>query len=319
MGGAWHGSVLKLLLTEHGLLEHLTDVFGEQISAGTLQTDELQRMVALTFRHIDADGTGTVTCGEFIASFMASELITVPMMARYFDDDVKAGPLRVLLDSSWHDRNTEIQQWKAAQQEKKEAQSLRESESDEEPPSWQVFPSEKLATTVKDDRINFSGQEARPPIGFEAVLRRLDALESLNLERRVTQLEADEIFRREHGLQAETERKTALDVLTVRIDEIDLAMVRLRSEVWRGLEKNEAIAKRGRSRESDSISRWSRRTPGSTPGSSVSISIPPSDRPPQMRAEDVPPVWNVQSEQSILPPLATLGGVLSTAGGRMRG
>jgi len=174
MGGAWHGSVLKLQLTEQGVLEHLSDVFGEQIGTGTLQMEELQRMVAVTFRHIDADGTGSVSCSEFIHSFMQSELITVPTMARYFDDDVKAGPLRVLLDSSWHERAHDITQWRASQNEKKDAESQRGGpENNEETLSRKVSSEEMLAKTLNGAETDFSGQDARQPVGFESVLRRL--------------------------------------------------------------------------------------------------------------------------------------------------
>jgi len=319
MGGAWHGSVLKLSLTEQGVFEHLSDVFGDQIDAGTLQKEELQRMVAVTFRHIDADGTGTVTCGEFITSFMASELITVPTMARYFDDDVKVSPLRVLLDSSWHQRAHDIKLWKASHQEQKETESLKGGplkggpEINKEIPSGQVSSEEPLAKTVKDVRNDFSGQHARLPVGFEAVLRRLEALEAQNLDHRIARLEADEIDHREDILQITQQQEyqkadsAALDALTLRIDELDLAMVRLRSEVWRGFD-NEVIAMRERlgpvrdqshesqldSRELDTGgSRWSKRTPAS----SSSFALPPTDRPLRMMAEEAPPIWDIQPEQ----------------------
>jgi len=319
MGGAWHGSVLTLQLTEQGVLEHLTDVFGEQISAGTLQMEELQRMVAVTFRHIDADGTGSVSCGEFIASFMASELITVPTMARYFDDDIKVGPLRVLLDSSWHERAHEIKKWKAAEQEKKDAESLKgESESNEKTPSIEVLCKEQLAKTLRGAGIEFAGQGAQQPAGSEAVLQRLEALEALNLERRIAQLEADETLRREDSLritqQEEDEKalKAAFNALAMRIDELDKVMVGFRNEIWREFD-NEVIAMRGqlapirdRSRESQFNSRetasggnrGTKRIPWcSTPWSSSSAFLP-TDRRLHMMEQDPPPIWDIKTEQA---------------------
>jgi len=348
MGGAWHGSVLKLHLTEQGVLEHLTDVFGDQISAGTLQMGELQRMVAVTFRHIDADGTGSVTCGEFIHSFMSGELITVPTMARYFDDDIKVGPLRVLLDSNWHERKQDVMQWKAANQAKEEKLTPHPEgspESSENGPSREIsrqsVQSEEMPAKIANDaEVNDSGLNDRHPVGFDAVMQRLEALEALNLEHRLGQLEADEILRREDSLRItrqeedEVDLKAALTALIGRVDELDLAMVGVRHEVWRGLD-NEAMAmRRDRSRESkfdsrealaamrreksreskldprdDSTlqpvgsfgSRGSKRTYqwSSTAASSASFGFPPTDRRLQRALEEAPPLWDVAHEKEM--------------------
>merc|ERR1712046_251789 len=105
--------------------------------------------------------------------------------------------------------------------------------------------------------------------------------------------------------------KDRLVALTLRIDELDLAMVRLRSEVWRGCD-NEAIGMRGQVnpirdqshesqldfREPDiGGSRWSKRTAWcKTPGSSSCFSLPPTDRPLSMMAEEAPPFWDDTEE-----------------------
>jgi len=315
-----------------------TDVFGEQISAGTLQMEELKRMVAVTFRHIDLDGTGSITCGEFIHSFMSGELVTVPTMARYFDDDIKVGPVRLLLDSSWHERAHEIKLWKAAQQAK--AESLTgESESNGEDPQRQVSnqSEEKLAKTVNDAGTNglglTLGQDAWQPPGFEAVFRRLDALEAeaeawerrlssmealtlerrleeLNLRRRVATLEADEISRRENSLRItqreedDTVERATITVLTGRVDELYSAMIELRNEVC-GLD-NEAMAGREQCHDSrfDSFdsgsygNRVSKGMPGDyTAPSSSCFAFPPTDRKLGIMPEEAPPIWNINPDE----------------------
>jgi len=209
MGGEWEGSVLKLSLSQHGVLGHLTDVFGEQIKAGMLQMEELKRMVAVTFGHIDTNGNGTISCGEFIHLCMSGELITVPTMAKFFDDDVPVGPLRLLLDSNWHERKEELAKWKRQVEETMtEELGITEPEA-EEPKSntrleatGPLLYSGERAADVRTVEVSSWRQQLDNGVNgqmtqkLDALEQRLVALEKQQLEKRVEDLELDEEFKR---------------------------------------------------------------------------------------------------------------------------
>jgi len=189
-----------------------------------------------------------------------------------------------------------------------------------------------LAQTVNDAGTNVSGktlgQDARQVVGFEAIFRRLDALEgagwerrlssleALNVERRIAQLEAEEILRRERSLQFtrqeeenESAYNAALNALTDRVAKLDLAMVGIRSAVWHGLDYEGTAMRdrlgRDRSRESGFFGvGGSRGKPwSSTAVSSSSMVFPPTDRRLRMMTEEAPPIWDINKETSAVVPL----------------
>jgi len=85
MGGIWTGQARELPgLTRPCMLHQLTDVFEEPLRKGQLEMDELHRMVALVFRHLDRDGTGEIGLSEFVHSFVAHDAIKIEDAVRFF-------------------------------------------------------------------------------------------------------------------------------------------------------------------------------------------------------------------------------------------
>jgi len=85
MGGKWTGSCETLEgLTKRDLFHHMCDIFGHHISTGEMQESTLKSLTAAFFRRIDSNGTGDISCQEFMDVALQNEAVDKPLMARFF-------------------------------------------------------------------------------------------------------------------------------------------------------------------------------------------------------------------------------------------
>jgi len=83
----------KATLKQEGLLDNLTEVLEDEIKAGTLQENEIEKMAFFLMDQMDLAGNDCVSLQEFLAASNNNEAIKMTDLSSFFDDDFKMGIL----------------------------------------------------------------------------------------------------------------------------------------------------------------------------------------------------------------------------------
>jgi len=100
LGGLWTGRANKLpAMSRRGLSDHLFDLFDDSVQSGLLSQQEVQQMATVTFQHLDSKAKGGITCGDFIRSCTADDVMTLQQLTKFLSKHERTA-LEGMLDDS---------------------------------------------------------------------------------------------------------------------------------------------------------------------------------------------------------------------------